>query len=124
MQKGVMVKKQHNSPREARGFLANLPRDPPVHPQVQVYTVPEDDRRVGLRGSLGCRVAEGELIPGINHITEEVVYCRDHKMANTPGNIVVLLLELRLKDRFVFAAHSGQECTRTYQDTSIDISMS
>ena len=63
MQKGVMVKKQQNGPQEAREFLANLPQDPPVHPLVHVYTVPEDDRRVGLRGALGCRLSEGKLMP-------------------------------------------------------------
>lgn len=83
MQKGVMVKKQHNSPQEAREFLANLPQDPPVHSLVQVHTVPNDDRRVKLRGSLGCRVAEGELFPGIFVSSEEVVYCGDPKMART-----------------------------------------
>ena len=60
MQKRVAVKKQQNSSLEAREFLTNLPQDPPVHPLVQVYTVPEDDCRVALRGSLGCRVSEGE----------------------------------------------------------------
>ena len=97
MQKRVAVKKQQNSPHEAIEFLTNLPQDPPVHPLVQVYTVPDDDRRKELRGSLGCRVAEsaGQLKSEFL-FRKKNVRRRNLKFAQPPRSRVVLRLALSL----------------------------
>jgi len=42
----------------ANGFPLILPCDATCNPSVEVYRVPEDDPRVGLRGELGCRAKE------------------------------------------------------------------
>jgi hypothetical protein len=37
-------------------LLSGLPASLPCHPDFETYRVPQDDRRVGLRGELGVRL--------------------------------------------------------------------